>query len=152
MNKAQKEQLKDKVAEITCLTVLLHLLMVIILFGMDIGSDTNQESQEGVVSYVTQLESLAGSKGYTTQDKVTYNERQQLETEDGRYLEVMKYLGEVEVSESEFQEIKDIQSKYQKSLKNVNESGKKDYGTLPNILIVIVYFVYMILLIMYALS
>ena len=130
MNKAQKEQLKEKVAEITCLTILLNALIFIFLFGMDISSDTNLESQVGEVSYITQLEWLAGSKGYTTEGNVTYKERQQLETEEGRYIEVMKYLEGVEVSESEFQEIKEIQSKYEQSVQQENNSERKDYSLL----------------------
>ena len=151
MYKTKKEQQKELAVGIAGLTILLHLLMVISLFWIDISSDTNRESQVGEVSYITQLESLAESKGYTKEDKVTYSERQQLETEEGRYKEVMKYLEGVEVSESEFQEIKGIQSNYQKSLKHVNESGKNDYVNLPNVLIVIVFFAYLLLLIKYAL-
>ena len=73
------------------LTIHLMVVMVVILCVAGLNMDTNRESQEGTVSYVTQLEWLAGSKGYTTEDKVTYDERLQLETEEGRYKEVMKY-------------------------------------------------------------
>ena len=161
MNKTKKEQQNALAVGIAGVTILLILLMVISLFSIDISSDTNRESQVGAVSqvgtegYVAQLESLAVSKGYTKGDKFTYNEHQQLETEEGRYKEFMKYLEGVEISESEFQEIKGIESNYQQSVQQVNESGKKDYVTLPNFLIVLVFIVfsvYMMLLITYALS
>ena len=104
------------------LTIHLMVVMVVILCVAGLNMETNRERQEGTVSYVTQLERLAGSKGYTTGDKVTYKERLQLETEEGRYVEVMKYLEGTEVSESEFQDIKEIQSKYQQSVQQVNNS------------------------------
>lgn len=135
MDKTQKYQQKKLVVVMAGISILLYLLVVIFLFGINISSETNRESQVGAVSYVTQLESLAESKGYTMEDKVTYKERQQLETEEGRYVEVMKYLGDTVVSEGEFKEIKDIQSKYQQSVQQVNNSGKNDYS----VLIVIVY-------------
>ena len=152
MNKTKEEQLNALSVGIAGLTILLILLMVIILFGKGISSDTDRESQVGEVSYTTQLESLAGRKGYTMGDKVTYNERLRLETEEGRYLEVMNYLGGVEVSDREFQEINDIQSNYQQSLKQVNESGKKDHLTFLDIVIFIVFCLYMLLLIILALK
>ena len=62
-----------------------------------------------------------------------------LAIEEGRYKNVMNYLGGVEVSESEFQEIKDIQSNYQQSLKQVNESGKKDHLTFLDVVIIIAF-------------
>ena len=134
MNKTKKE-LQKKIELVFAGLIILHLLMVILLFGVDISSDTNRESQVGEVSYVTQLESLAESKGYTytKEDKFTYNERLQLETEEGRYKEVMNYLGGVEVSDSEFKDIKEIQSKYEQSVQQVNESGEKDYSLLFSI-------------------
>ena len=130
MNKTTKEQHNESGEEKAWVHILLMLLMVIVICVIGISRENNRESQVGEVSYVTQLEWLAGSKGYTTEDKVTYKERQQLKTEEGRYIEVMKYLEGVEVSESEFQEINDIQSKYQKSVQQVNESGKKDHSLL----------------------
>ena len=126
MNKTTKEQKNALVVRIAGVTILLILLMVSILYGT--VSQVGAVSQVETVSYIEQLESLAGIKGYTTEDKVTYNERLHLETEEGRYKEVMNYLEDTEVSESEFQEIKEIQSKYEQSLKQVNESGKRDYS------------------------
>ena len=127
------------------------VLMVIVICVIGVNSGTNRESQVGEVSYITQLERLAGSKGYTTEDKVTYKERQHLETEEGRYIEVMKYLEGLEVSESEFQEIKGIQSKYQQSVQQVNESGKKDYSLLITINVVLLSIYALMLLIIFAL-
>ena len=128
MNKTTKEQQYESGAGRAWLNILLMLLMVVVICVIGINMENNRESQEGTVSYVTQLEWLAGSKGYTTEDKVTYKERQQLETEEGRYEEVMKYLEDTEVSESEFKDIKEIQSKYQQSVQQENNSGRKDYS------------------------
>ena len=150
MNKTTIEQQNESGEEKAWVHILLMLLMIIVICVIGISRENNRESQVGEVSYVTQLEWLAGSKGYTTEDKVTYKERQQLKTEEGRYIEVMKYLEGVEVSDREFQEINDIQSKYQKSVQQVNESGKKDYDNLFYVLIVLVIFSYPLLLIKYA--
>ena len=150
MNNTKKDQQKEQVVGIAGISILLYLLMVIILFGIDIRSDNNRESQVGEVSYVTQLEWLAESKGYTKEDKFTYKERQQLETEDVRYQDVMKYLEGVEVSESEFQEIKEIQSKYQQSEQQVNNSGLKDYSLLIAIMYTLLTIFLLFLLIKYA--
>ena len=128
VDNTRKEQHNESGAGKAWLNILLMLLMVIVICVIGITMENNRESQEESVSYVTQLEWIAGSKGYTTEDKVTYKERQQLETEEGRYKEVMKYLEDIEVSESEFQEIKEIQSKYQQSVQQVNNNGKKDYS------------------------
>ena len=150
MNNTKKDQQKEQVVGIAGISILLYLLMVIILFGIDIRSDNNRESQVGEVSYVTQLEWLAESKGYTKEDKFTYKERQQLETEDVRYQDAMKYLEGVEVSESEFQEIKEIQSKYQQSEQQVNNSGLKDYSLLIAIMYTLLTIFLLFLLIKYA--
>ena len=147
MYKTQKEQQKKQDLKSVGLIILLILIWVSLGYIDKIGSDTNRER---VVSYTTQLESLAVSKGYTMEDKVTYKERQHLGTEEGRYVEFMKYLEGVEVSEREFQEIKDIQSNFEKIV-NVNEIGKNDYDNWSNILIVIAFIVFMILLTAYAL-
>ena len=143
MNKTKKELQKALVVRIAGLTILIILLMVSILYGIGVSSEINRESPVGTVSklgtesYVTQLESLAVGKGYTTEDKVTYKERKKLETEEGRYKDVMKYLEDIDVSESEFQEIKEIESNYQKSVQQENESGKKDYSLLFTIIFTI---------------
>ena len=128
VDNTRKEQHNESGAGKAWLNILLMLLMVIVICVIGITMENNRESQEESVSYVTQLEWIAGSKGYTTEDKVTYKERQQLETEEGRYKEVMKYLEDIEVSESEFKDIKEIQSKYEQSVQQVNESGRKDYS------------------------
>ena len=125
------------------LTILYMVLMVTVVCSVWVkwvNIENNWGSQAGTTSYVTQLESLAGSKGYTTEDKVTYKERQQLETEEDRYVEVMKYLEDTEVSESEFKDIKEIQSKYQQSVQQVNKIGIKSYAVLIFFLFVIVVF------------
>ena len=150
MIKTKKEQQKKQIEIRAGISILLYLLIIIILFSMGIGSDTARESQVGDVSYVTQLEWLAVSKGYTKEDKVTYKERQQLETEDVRYKEVMKYLEGVEVSESEFKYIKEIQSKYQQSAQQVNNSGLKDYSLLIAIMYTLLTIFLLFLLLKYA--
>lgn len=150
MDKTTKDQLNESGVGNTWVNMLLMVLMIVVICVIGINIENNRESQVGTVSYVTQLEWLAGSKGYTTEDKVTYKERQQLETEEGRYKEVMKYLEGVEVSESEFKEIKEIESNFQKIV-NVNDIGKNDYDSLSNILIAIVFCIFMFLLTTYAL-
>ena len=125
------------------LTILYMVLMVTVVCSVWVkwvNFENNWGSQAGTTSYVTQLESLAGSKGYTTEDKVTFKERLQLETEEGRYKNVMKYLEDTEVSESEYKEIKDIQSKYQQSVQQVNKIGIKSYAVLFFFLFVVVVF------------
>lgn len=128
MYKTTKEQHNETGEEKAWVHILIMVLMIVVICVIGINIENNRESQVGEVSYVTQLEWLAGSKGYTTEDKVTYKERQQLETEEGRYKEVMKYLEDTEVSESEFKDIKEIQSKYQQSVQQENNSGRKDYS------------------------
>lgn len=147
-----KEQQNESGVGNTWVKILLMVLMVVVICGIGMSRETNRESQEGTVSYITQLESLAGSKGYTTEDKVTYKERLQLETEEGRYEEVMKYLEDTEVSESEFKEIKEIQSKYQQSLPQVNESGKNDYSLLIAIVFAILTIIVLSVLFTFALT
>ena len=52
----------------------------------------------------------------------------------------MKYLEDTEVSESEFKDIKEIQSKYQQSVQQVNKIGIKSYAVLIFFLFVVVVF------------
>lgn len=152
MNKTRTEQQNESGEGNTWVHILLMVIMVVIISGIGISRENKRESQVGTVSYVTQLEWLAGSKGYTTEDKVTYKERQQLETEEGRYEEVMKYLEDTEVSESEFKDIKEIQSNYQQSVQQVNESGRKDNSLLIAIVFAILTFFVLSILFTFALT
>ena len=148
VDKTRKERQNGSGEGIPWVNKVLMVLVVVVICVIGISRVTNRERQEGTVSYITQLEWLAESKGYTTEDKITYKERQQLETEEGRYKEVMKYLEGIEVSESEFKVIKEIESKYQQ----VNNSERMDSSENNTVMFIILTVVVLSLLITFPLG
>lgn len=59
MNKTTKDQQNGLCVGNTWVKILLMVLMIVVICVVGLTMETDRESQEGTVSYVTQLESLA---------------------------------------------------------------------------------------------
>lgn len=131
----------NKTKELNVKLIILNVFLLMVVLAISIiglNVEHTREEEFGVDYYIAQLEDIAAGTGYSKGAELTFSKRENLETEQGRYQEVMKYLNDTEVSESEYVKIKELQEQYRKAQELEDNDDLYKYVFIITLLFVLV--------------